>query len=215
MNQAAKLIEVARSYVGYLEKASNSRLEDFKANVGNKNYTVFGQWYGPGWNGQPWCAMFVSFCADKAGIPTSIIPKHASCSVGVSWFQRAGRWRPRSGYTPKPGDIVYFTSNGATPAHVGIVTEVKNGYVYTVEGNTSSGKELEANGGAVAEKAYLLSSRYILGYGEPAYAEDEIARYKAIIQEHCKFSDPAGVFALTDKSPWARDLYRKWAESYR
>jgi hypothetical protein len=59
-SQARRLIETAESYVGYLEKATNAKLEDFTANAGSGNYTLFGQWYGKGWNGQPWCAMFVS-----------------------------------------------------------------------------------------------------------------------------------------------------------
>jgi hypothetical protein len=48
----------------------------------------------------------------------------------------------------------------------------------------------------------------------PPY-KDEIAGFKAIIQAKCKFSNPEGVFALTDNSPYPKDLYRKWAESYK
>jgi hypothetical protein len=167
------IISIAESYIGYLEKKTNAQLENFTANAGSGNYTLFGQWYGAGWNGQPWCAMFVSYCADKAGVQTSIIPKHASCSVGVSWFKRVGRWHDRAGYTPEPGDIIYFTQNGKTAAHVGIVTKVDKNRVYTVEGNTSGGSTLIANGGGVAAKSYLLAYDKILGYGHPGYEEDE------------------------------------------
>lgn len=45
--------------------------------------------------------------------------------------------------------------------------------------------------------------------------KDETAEHKAAIQAKCKFSNPNGVFALTDQSPYAKDLYRKWAESYK
>lgn len=34
-----KLIDKAKSYVGYLEKASNKDLDDFTANAGSANYT--------------------------------------------------------------------------------------------------------------------------------------------------------------------------------
>jgi len=38
--------------------------------------------------------------------------------------------------------------------------------------------------------------------------------FQQIIQEHCRFSDPAGVWAALDKHPYAQSLYQKWAESY-
>lgn len=165
-----RLIENARMQLGYLEKASNKQLDDFTANAGAGNYTIYGQWYKM--NGQPWCAMFVSWCAWKAGIAETVIPKHASCSVGVNWFKKAGRWTPRKDYTPVPGDIIYFSRNGADPVHIGIVERVDASRVYTIEGNTSGGSTLIDNGGGVARKSYPLGYAYILGYGNPAYADE-------------------------------------------
>ncbi len=217
-SQAEKLIDTAKSYVGYLEKATNAQLEDFTANAGSGNFTLFGAWYPM--QAQPWCASFVSYCADKAGISTDIIPKHASCSIGVAWFKKAGRWHARAGYTPQAGDIVYFTNNGTSPAHIGIVWKVDANTVYTIEGNTGTTKDkdgkdlLITNGGGVAKKSYPLTSSYILGYGNPAY-EDEVSEHKATIQAHVKFSDPDDVWRLMDKHVYAKDLYRKWAESYK
>ncbi len=62
-NSASKLISVAASQIGYQE--------------GPDHATKYGTWYGL--PNKPWCAMFVSWCANKAGIDTSVIPKHASC----------------------------------------------------------------------------------------------------------------------------------------
>lgn len=45
--------------------------------------------------------------------------------------------------------------------------------------------------------------------------DDEIAKYKATIQSRIRFSNPDGVWSLMDKSPYAKDMYRKWAESYK
>ena len=59
-----ELIEVARQEIGYLEKASNSMLEDKTANAGMSNYTKYGHWYGG--NGNYWCQQFVSWCAYMA-----------------------------------------------------------------------------------------------------------------------------------------------------
>ena len=35
------IVEEAKKWVGYLEKASNSNLNDFTANAGDNNYTRF------------------------------------------------------------------------------------------------------------------------------------------------------------------------------
>ena len=167
----SKLIETALAEIGYLEKASNNNLNDKTANAGSANYTKYGAWYPM--QAQPWCAMFVSWCAEQAGIPTSIIPKHASCYVGVSFFSSKGLFHLRSGYTPKVGDIVYFSSSTypSGGAHVGIVYAVDSAKVYTIEGNTSGGSTLISNGGGVAKKSYTLAYANIYGYGSPDYGD--------------------------------------------
>lgn len=168
-HQIKQLIKTAKNEVGYLEKASDDYLNEKTANAGTGNYTKYGKWYGM--NGQPWCAMFVSWCADKAGVSRSIIPAHASCTVGIQWFQKEGRWRKKSGYFPKVGDIIYFESTNSR--HVGIVCGCDGCRVYTVEGNTSCGETMIANGGEVAEKSYELGYSRIMGYGTPNYGEDK------------------------------------------
>lgn len=42
-----------------------------------------------------------------------------------------------------------------------------------------------------------------------------VAVYKSIIQSMCQFSHPDLVWGILDKHPYAEDLYRKWAESYK
>ena len=138
--QASKLVSVASGQVGYKE-------------TGN-NHTKYGAWYGLQDN--PWCAMFVSWCANKAGISTKIIPKHASCSAGVNWFKNKGQWKGRN-YTPKKGDLIYFTYS-----HVGIVESVSGGKVHTIEGNSSD---------MVARRSYSIGNASILGYGVPKYTK--------------------------------------------
>lgn len=166
-SQAEKLIRIAEAEVGYLEKEFNMHLDSKAANAGDGNFTKYGLWYKM--NGVPWCAQFVSWCAAQAGISESIIPKHASCTIGISWFKRHGRWHDRAGYKPQAGDIAYFTHDGKNAAHVGVVAAVDATRIYTIEGNTSNAAELVDNGGCVAKKSYLLTSARILGYGNPAY----------------------------------------------
>lgn len=147
-NQVQDILAIAATQVGYRE--------------GSNNETKFGAWYPMNYN--PWCAMFVSWCAEQAGIPTTVIPKHASCDIGMSWFKRNSQWQDSAyfggSYIPKAGDIIYFgvphDSN-----HVGIVRYSAGGYVYTVEGNASD---------MVKNKSYALDNSNILGYGIPTYS---------------------------------------------
>lgn len=57
-----QLIAVARSYIGYEEKASNACLDDFHANAGRNNYQKFERDV-IGWTGDQWCQYFVDACA--------------------------------------------------------------------------------------------------------------------------------------------------------
>ena len=164
-NQIEDLIAVATTQKGYCEGNTSSQLGGTVA--GSGNYTKYGKWYGI--NPGAWCAMFVSWCANQAGIPTSVIPKHASCDIGMQWFKNKSQWHYSAyfggSYTPKRGDIVYFGSNPSNlndSTHVGIVTGVSGSYLYTIEGNKSN---------KCTTVTYSLSSSYIFGYGTPSYTD--------------------------------------------
>ena len=136
------IVDVAIGEIGYREQGGNK--------------TKFGAWYGM--NGAPWCHMFVSWCADQADVPTSVVPKTASTDTGMTWFKKKGVFKYKGKYTPKRGDIIYFKSAGAS--HVGIVERCSGNTVYTVEGNTSD---------KVARRNYPLNAARITGYGVPKY----------------------------------------------
>lgn len=57
-------------------------------------------------------------------------------------------------------------------SHIGIIENVDNDRIYTIEGNTSNAAELIVNGGQVAKKTYLKTSTYIYGYARPKYDEE-------------------------------------------
>lgn len=156
---ADAIVRVAQGEIGYMEKATNSQLDSKTSNPGDANYTKYGAWYGM--NGQPWCAMFVSWCANQAGV-LGIVPKYASCSDGASKFQAKNQWKPK-GYRPQKGDIIFFTHS-----HTGIVSGSDEKYVYTIEGNTS-GTAGDRDGGEVASHKYDLNYAKIKGYGTPNY----------------------------------------------
>lgn len=112
----------------------------------------YGAWYGM--NGAPWCHMFVSYCAEKAGVGTDIVPKTASTSAGMAWYKGKKRFKYKGKYTPQRNDLVYFKSAGAS--HVGIVEYVSGSTLHTIEGNTSN---------AVRRRTHPLSEARITGYG--------------------------------------------------
>lgn len=125
---------------------------------GNKGGRPYWSWYG--YKGRvSWCACFVSWCADKCGyIDNGQIPKFSSCVSGASWFKSRGRLKDRS-YVPSPGDIIFFDW-GAGVHHVGIVVDVKNGKVNTIEGNSSD---------VVRRRSYKIGDGRIHGYGVYAF----------------------------------------------
>lgn len=124
----------------------------------NNGHMKYINWYGGFGSGTPWCAIFVSWCANQADVSTSVIPKFSSCAVGRSWFESKGLFKYKGSYTPQRGDIIFFLSNGAS--HTGIVEKVSGSKVHTVEGNTSD---------SVARRSYDLTNSRITGYGTPKY----------------------------------------------
>ena len=170
-----KLLQYALSWNGYLEKKSNAYLEHFTKNAGENNYTIFAKkyndYFGEDYQGQAWCAMFVSVCFYDIFHTKDIMNPFYYCPNGVSFFKNNERWYNK----PQQGDIIFFT-NGKRAYHVGIVYKIDSNYVYTIEGNTSDSTGVVENGGCVAKKKYSLKYSKILGYGRPFYekAEEQI-----------------------------------------
>ena len=137
--------------------AEQELAKGFKEKNGDNN-TPYGKWFGM--NPAQWCAMFVAWCANQAGVLGDIIPKIANAGMltGMgSWYDAQGRFEKRGNYTPKPGDIIFISYGGSAPVHVGMVAKVENGIVYTIEGNV---------GDTIKKKSYALTSTDIYGYGK-------------------------------------------------
>lgn len=148
-----KLILIAKNEIGYLEKKSNIQLDDKTTNAGSNNYTKYWRDIKPSYQGQPWCAAFVSWCFMKAfGLDKAKkLLKHwpyVYCPTMSELFTL-------NSY-PKIGDIVIFYHNG-TFTHTGLVTAVIGDKFYTIEGNTSGASGIIANGGGVCQKSYYNS----------------------------------------------------------
>ena len=162
MATATQIINIAAREVGY------SRWRDPQAG------TKYGRWYAGktgspyfGYSGVPYCAMFVSWVLDQAGMtpPGGIF---AYCPTGLANARRLGRTRSKN--NAKPGDLVFFDWNkDGVSDHVGIVTANRGSYLETIEGNTSAGtRGSQSNGGGVYRRARSLS--LVIGVVSPQYS---------------------------------------------
>jgi hypothetical protein len=145
---------------GITSIGDGTMIEIAESQIGNVGGETYWRWYGFS-SRVPWCACFVSWVADQAGfIEAGIIPRFSSCSAGEQWFRSSGQWQD-NGYTPAPGDIIFFDWDGdGTPDHVGIVERVEGNIVHTIEGNSSD---------SVRRRSYSLDNHRIHGYGVPIY----------------------------------------------
>lgn len=148
------VINIALAEVGYLEKATNANLDDKTANAGSNNYTKYWRDIYPAYQGQPWCACFVTwvFVIAFGKAMAQKLLKHypyVYCPTMADLFALNAN--------PKVGDIVIFKHNGVF-THTGIVIKVSGDQFWTVEGNTSGGSTIIANGGGVCKKTYFNSN---------------------------------------------------------
>ena len=183
MYTASKIIQLARNEEGYLEKKSNSQLDNKTANAGSGNFTKYArdvdaipELLNGKKQGFSWCAVFVLWLFVKLwgaaqAMKMLFLPVKslaASCTYWMNYYKAAGRFFK----DPKPGDQIFFGS-GNTAEHTGLVEKVENGRVCTVEGNTSAQSGVVSNGGGVFCKSYPLTHSKILGYGRPLYDEEQ------------------------------------------
>lgn len=188
MSEIAKLIEIAKNEVGYLEKKSNSQLDDKTANVGSNNYTKFARdldnisgFYNGKKNGYAWCDVFVDWCFVNAfGVDRALeltCQSKNSCGAGCSYSAKYYKNKGQFYTTPEVGDQIFF-KNSKGICHTGLVYKVDSTFVYTIEGNTSSAEGVVSNGGCVREKKYYKNYSYIAGYGRPKYKEETVTENK-------------------------------------
>lgn len=165
------VLDIALAEKGYHEKASNAQLDDKTANSGNKNYTKYARdlfaagYYNGNKNGYDWCDVFVDWCFFKACGEDAVKAQEMICQTGnlgagvgysARYYKAQGRFFTSK---PQPGDQIFFGGDGKW-SHTGIVTEIKDGKVYTIEGNVNQ---------HVATCVYPLNYNRILGYGRPYY----------------------------------------------
>ncbi len=179
MKSIDKLLNVAKNEIGYLEKRSNIQLDSKTANAGSSNYTKYARDLYPSLQGQPWCDMFVDWCFVQAFGRVAAQQLlgggfSAYTPTSAQYYKIKGQYHKDS---PQPGDQIFF-KNSQRICHTGIVYEVTMTKVRTIEGNTSDGSEVVANGGAVCCKEYSLDNSRIDGYGRPDWSLVERPEYE-------------------------------------
>lgn len=214
-------VAVALTQLGYHEGDSELDFDGMNT-MGSKNFVEYNRIFGKVDNqegngvsyGYAWCAAFVSFCLRQAGVAEAAAVTEISCIRLVNWYRAVkGRtaWHDAK-YIPVSGDVIFFKTGTSTAVstHVGLVVGVKDGMVYTVEGN---------NGGCVATHCYALDDSTIVGYGIPDYAgapetpaydfklettDERLGEYRTTASDGLNFRDKPGTSGklLTDPLPY-------------
>ena len=148
---------IGRSFMG---EGNAAMVAVAQSQIGNAGGEPYWSWWGLDYRVE-WCAIFVSWCADQCGyLDAGVLPKMEGVRPYVDWFIERGQWQDRD-YEPSPGDIIFFDweSDGLAD-HVGIVEEVENGVIYTIEGNADD---------RCIENSHYFKAAPIYGYGVPQY----------------------------------------------
>lgn len=166
-----KVLNLARSEIGYKEKRSNAQLDNKTANPGGGNWTKYARdldaitdFYNGAKNGWPWCDVFVDWLfyksfGKKEAMEMLCQPTHsmgAGCLYSAGYYKNNGRWST----TPHEGDQIFFSYSPGEVSHTGIVEQISGNKVITIEGNTSD---------CVARRSYTIGASSIYGYGRPRW----------------------------------------------
>jgi len=137
----AAIVAAARTQLGVREQGGKDR------GVGKYSRAVLGKE-----NVAPWCAYFVSWAYQQAGVKLGPNGKGDGAVATLSaWAKSKGRFTPR-GSKPEPGDLVVIRGS----AHIGMVESVgRDGRIHTIEGNASN---------AVRRRTYSPDAPQITGY---------------------------------------------------
>lgn len=144
---------------------------------GNNN-VKYNTWY---WgrvingSGYAWCMAFQAYCCNQVTGSNNAIPRTASCTDAVNKFKQRGQFHYSryygGNYTPKAGDLVFYTSNGGkNSCHVGmIIGSPVNGYLQTVEGNIQCSDRNWKVVKFTNHSRRTLFNSYVWGYATPNY----------------------------------------------
>lgn len=164
---AKDVINVARDNIGYHEQGNNwtifaKVLDDCDYYAPQKKQNV------------AWCATFCNYCVLEAAIPEDRDDEEkkwdaqnymyqpgynnysASAALFAGYFKNAGAFYNE----PEKGDMIFFKMSDGNIGHVGIVEDISETVITTIEGNASD---------QVQRKWYDKWDDRIAGFGRPSY----------------------------------------------
>lgn len=143
----------------------------------------------------PWCAAFVSACAQVWGLTDVVFPECA-CDPMIAKYKAAGRWVESDSYTPQPGDVIFYDwqdngygDNMGSSDHVGLVANVSGTVINIIEGNCSD---------MVMYTSRQIDGKYIRGYGVPNYTAAKLGNSEAVEGEP---SENSGAIIIPVEKP--------------
>ena len=143
---AFAMLKHAGSMVGLQENRDQAQIQKITGKSGINPATT------------PWCAAFaMNMIDDHNLLDLDGLSNRNYCPTIENWARDKGVYGTPDKYKPKPGDAILFDWEGGkgNPDHIGLVEKVKNGKVYTIEGNSSD---------SVKRNVYDLDSSVIDGY---------------------------------------------------
>ncbi|WP_440106828.1 CHAP domain-containing protein [Streptosporangium sp. H16] len=136
---------------------------------GSGQHSKFGEWYAvnvaqdPQYRTAPWCAMFIAWAAEKAGVQ-EYVGQFAWTPSQARWFETHDAWTR----TPEPGALVFFDWSGGKDIkgidHVGVVESVNGGTIHTIEGNVDR----------IWLKRKTRDQSKVVGYGLPRKVKEKL-----------------------------------------
>ena len=196
-NQATEELRAKIVAVAYQEFDNNktnpfSKPEDVK-------YSYFRPYYKNQSEPAPWCASFVNWCANTAGIPESIIPHETGmwqskkngfelanvaglCGYmqtycGAVLYELESEEMMSGKYVPRAGDFIVYKYGSGEMRHIGLVVDFDetSKSVITIEGNTTDKETGQTGYIETKTRAYMNENVapsqdfYLLGYLAPNY----------------------------------------------
>lgn len=176
MAYPSDVIRTAKAEIGYHEKATNADLDSKTANSGAGNYTKYARdldkisYFNGRKQGFDWCAVWfdamqVYTLGDGTSARSALYQPNPEYNCGAGCTQQAQYYRAVNQFysAPKPGDQIFYGKAG-DEAHTGLVVEVSDKAVTTIEGNVQN---------QVLLITHSITDPTIVGYGRPRYEAND------------------------------------------
>lgn len=177
MSYPSDVVRIARNEIGYHEKRTNANLDKNTApNDGGGNYTKYARdldaisYFNGKKQGYDWCAVFYCWLieqtlGDGMSARSALYQPNAKYNCGAGCTPQAQYYRENNAFytAPKVGDQIFYGKTG-DEAHTGLVIEVSDGSVYTIEGNVQN---------QVLLLRHAIDDKTIVGYGRPKYEKND------------------------------------------